>query len=117
MRLVFAVGLLLSLGGEAAAFCRVPVFQTPKDAIGQGTMTTTTGRDCRMGANPLNSDSISFTQPPRNDTVTIPAAGVVVYKSKPGFVGEDSFAFTRSGYDDFKTRVVQRIRVAVTVVP
>jgi hypothetical protein len=115
-RALFVIVLML-LGGEANAFCSVPFFRTPKGEIGEGTMTVTTGQDCRFGTTPLNSDSLSFTQRPRNGTVTIAAAGVIVYKSKPGFIGEDSFAFTRSGYDDFREKITQRARVTVRVSP
>ena len=109
--------VFMLLAGEANAFCSVPFFRTPKGEVGEGTMTVTTGQECRLGATPLNSDTLSFTQRPRNGTVTIVAAGVIVYKSKPGFVGEDSFAFTRSGYNDFRDKITERARVTVRVSP
>lgn len=80
-------------------------------------MTTTSDQECRIGTYPLNSESFSFTQRPRHGSVSVVASGLIAYKSRPGFVGEDSFAYTHAGYDDFRTRVVRRGRVTVKVTP
>jgi hypothetical protein len=108
---------LLLLGSEANAYCSVPFFLMPEGQVGQSTMTVTTGQDCRFGTTSPHSDSISFTQRPRNGTVTAVASGVIVYKSKAGFVGDDSFAFTRIAYDEFRTKITQRGRIIVKVIP
>lgn len=113
----FLVILLLLLASEANAFCSVPFFRTPKGEVGEGTMTVTTGQECRFGTTSLNSESLSFTQRPRNGTVTSPAGGVIVYKSKAGFVGEDSFAFTRVAYNEFREKITERARLTVRVTP
>lgn len=114
---LLAAVILFIGSAEAFAVCRLPFFRTPNGGTGEGTMTVSSGEQCKFGTYPLNSDSISFSQRPRNGTVTIPSAGIIVYQSRKGFVGEDSFSYTHSGYDDFRTKVVRRARVTVTVTP
>lgn len=117
MRLLLSALFVLLLGSEASAYCRVPTFHMPNGGLGEGRMETTSAQDCRIGTFPLNSESFSFTQRPRNGTVRVVASGLIAYKSRSGFSGEDSFSYTHTGYDDFRVKVVRRGRVTVTVTP
>ena len=100
--------VLILLGGEALA-CRIPFFRTLDNGdVGSGTMTAVSGKPCKMVSGPLDWDSITFDQRPRNGTVSVTGNGIMVYTSKAGFVGADHFAFTRRGYDDFRVQVLRR---------
>lgn len=41
----------------------------------------------------------------------------IVYRSRPGFVGSDAFAYVRHGLDRYNSPVTRTVRVAVTVTP
>jgi hypothetical protein len=67
----------------------------------------------RAGARSTFS-SMSVSAPPRHGTARVDGGSRVVYQSKPGYRGEDTFSYTVSGVDS-RGPGKTIIRVAVTV--
>jgi hypothetical protein len=110
----FVIGL-----AEASA-CTVPYIRTLAGVTVDGYMTVRSGKRCSIVLN----NSAGPTQPGA-DVVQRPSHGSlsvagyrVVYASRPGFVGSDSFTYARRGLGAGSNRpVVRTVRVAVTVKP
>ena len=81
------------------------------------TMSVASGKPCFIRYHPLEGMSIVFQRRPLNGTVSVDRHGYITYRSRPGFAGADRFDFARSGYDEFRVRVVRRVSVEVTVTP
>jgi hypothetical protein len=121
MARALAVGflLLLILGIDSALACSVPYIRTFNDQTVDGQMTARSGRPCsirmRHSAGPTSGATI--VQRPSSGTVTIGSGQRITYRSRPGFVGSDSFTYARHGLDRYNNRVTRTIRVAVRVTP
>ena len=101
-RLALATAFLVVLGAaDASAACGVTRFWFP--AFGSNTSTemqVTSGTPCpiplRTGGQSTFS-AVTVSAPARNGTARSNGVSGVVYQSKPGYKGSDSFAFTVSG--------------------
>ena len=121
MRKVFALTffLLIAFGVEAAFACSVPYIRTLNNQTVDGHMTVKSGRTCgiRLRRSSGPTFSASIVQRPSSGTVSIGASNRIVYKSRPGFVGNDAFTYARHGRDKYNSPVTRTVRVAVRVVP
>jgi hypothetical protein len=69
----------------------------------------------RNSLSPIHTFAIA--QRPSNGTATI-NANRVLYRSRPGFVGNDTFTYAMHGHSGLSNNpAVWRVRVHVTVVP
>ncbi|CCD99155.1 Ig-like domain-containing protein [Bradyrhizobium sp. STM 3809] len=109
--------MLVAFSAAASADnCRVPTIRTLENQTVQGHMFARTGRPCSIvllgsrgpmfGARVLSS--------PSHGTVAV-AGHKIVYRSAPGFVGEDHFAYERQGTDAVNKPVTKGVEVTVHV--
>jgi hypothetical protein len=104
---------------EPALACSVPYIRTLNNQTVDGHMAARSGRPCsirlRNSSGPTTDASI--VQRPANGTVSIGGGNRIIYRSRPGFVGGDAFAYARHGRDRYNSVVTRTVRVAVTVTP
>ena len=119
MTKVMALACLLSLAfaAEASARCSVPRIATFNNQTVDGRMTVSSGDRCsiklRSSSGPTHSAEI--VQRPSNGTVVIEAPHRIIYRSRAGYVGNDTFTYARRGLDINNTPVVRTVRVSVRV--
>jgi hypothetical protein len=112
--------LMLAMGGAAAAAeCSAPGVNPRNDEVVDTTMQAPSGKPCGLhfhnsGGNALSGYAIA--QHPAHGTASIGPFNVI-YRSRPGYVGSDSFIYQRSGVTALGAPVVRKVRVSVTVVP
>jgi Bacterial Ig domain len=109
--------IMLALGAEASARCSVPIIATLGNQTVDGHMTVSSGDRCsirmRHSAGPMHSAEI--VQRPSNGTVVIEPPHRIVYRSRPGYVGNDSFTYARRGMDTRNNPSVRTVRISVRV--
>ncbi|WP_316203484.1 MULTISPECIES: hypothetical protein [unclassified Bradyrhizobium] len=102
--------------GASAANCIVPPFSTLENQTAQGHMYAKTGKRCSIAV--LHSRGPIFgvrvLSAASHGVVSVQGAQVV-YVSKPGFVGEDHFAYVRHGADMLNRPVTKGVEVTVHV--
>jgi hypothetical protein len=59
--------------------------------------------------------TVTIEQRPSHGTLQVGDYGKLTYTAHPNYVGPDSFAYARRGYDDFRTPKLRRARVTVNV--
>ncbi|MGJ4941316.1 hypothetical protein ACQR1W_12150 [Bradyrhizobium sp. HKCCYLS1011] len=109
--------LLAALGSQAsAAVCVVPKYRTLANQTVQGNMFVASGKRC--GVVSLITAGPTFgprvLQQPAHGRVSIEGRRVV-YISRPGYVGEDSFVFARDGLDTLNKPRTNTIEMHVQV--
>jgi len=80
------------------------------------TMTVKAGAACAIWERPLNSfvDSLIIENPPKHGAVRARGLSGVVYRPEPGYAGEDSFSFVRTGSVEYrKGNSLVRVKVSV----
>ena len=95
--------ILMFLGGCPAAYAECAVMPWSIPYLGSNTstsMSVSSGEVCRIdtsvgGTNVITSVVVSA--PSANGTASTNGADVVMYQSRPGYTGPDSFTFTISG--------------------
>ena len=111
--LVFAV---IVLSTPEALACRVPSIRTLDNQTVTGHMFAKSGRGCsiivRNTRGPIFSTALVSNA--RNGTVVV-SGGRVVYTSRAGFVGDDTFTYARRGLNDRNEPIVRTVSVAVNV--
>jgi hypothetical protein len=116
-----SLGALLWLAGlaEATAKCSVPRIGTLRDQTVDGYMTVESGKRCSIkmigSAGPTYSAEI--VQRPSNGTVTVDGRNRIVYRSRAGFTGSDTFTYARQGLSPRGVPATRTVRIAVTVTP
>jgi hypothetical protein len=114
-----AVLMLLGAGMEAALACSVPRIRTLENQAVDGAMAARSGKPCRIrflrSSGPMHG--VEIVQRPSNGTVRVGGRDSVIYTSRPGFVGSDSFTYARRGLNRGNQPVTRTVRVAVTVRP
>ena len=100
-KLALATVFLTILGLAEASACSVARFRFPTFGSNTGTdMHVTSGKPCpirvRTGGRSTFS-AVTVSAPARNGTARASGASGVVYQSRPGYKGPDSFAFTVTG--------------------
>lgn len=115
-RLACLVAALAGIGiGEASA-CSVPLIRTLHNQTVDGTMAAHSGKPCsiRLRFTSGTSEHVAIAQRPANGTLAS-SGQKVTYRSRPGYVGGDSFTYQRHGKDKWGGPSVKTVRVAVTV--
>jgi hypothetical protein len=111
--------LLAACSAEAGARCSVPYIQTFENQTVQGRMMADSGKPCRVrfghSSGPTNSTDI--VQRPANGTLRAGEVQALIYTSRPGFVGQDTFVYARRGLTKAGVPTVRTVRVSVTVTP
>ena len=119
MMRTLALGSLLLLASSAGAVarCSVPLIRMFEGQTVDGHMLVSSGASCtithRYSAGPMFGAEI--VQRPSNGTIKIEGTNRIIYRSKTGFVGEDTFTFATRGQTARGKSVVRTARVAVTV--
>jgi hypothetical protein len=110
---------LVFFGVESARACSVPYIRTLNNQTVDGHMTARSGRPCsiRMRTSAGPTSGASIVQHPANGTLSIGGGNRIIYRSRPGFVGSDAFAYARHGLDRYNSPVTRTVRVAVRVIP
>jgi hypothetical protein len=110
--------MLLALSGQAAANCAVPRFRTFANQTVDGFMAADSGRPCAVHFHAAGPRfSVDILQRPSHGTVQIGTIGSVIYRSKVGYAGNDSFTFERRGLTSLGAPAVTTTRMAVMVTP
>jgi hypothetical protein len=100
-KLALATVFLTVLGLAEASACSVVRWRFPTFGSNTGTdMQVSSGKPCpirvRTGGRSTFS-SIKVSAPARNGTARSDGSSGIIYQSKPGYKGADSFAFTVTG--------------------
>lgn len=115
----FVVVILFAWIAEASALCSVPLIREFGNQTVDGRMAVSSGDRCaiRMRSSTGPIHSVEIVQRPANGTVVIEPPHRTIYRSRPGYVGNDSFTYARRGLTTGGSPVVRTVRVNVTVVP
>jgi len=102
--------------GASAADCLVPSIRTLENQTVQGHMYAKTGKHCSIIV--LGSRGPMFgvrvLSSPGHGVVAVQGQQIV-YRSSPGYVGEDHFAYVRQGADALNRPVTKGVDVTVHV--
>jgi Bacterial Ig domain len=117
--LALAVLMLLGVGIETTLACSVPYIPTLANQTVEGVMTARSGKPCSIrftrSTGPMHS--VDIVQRPSNGTVRVGAMDSVIYTSRAGFVGNDTFTYARRGLTTGGHPATRTVRIAVRVVP
>jgi len=102
--------------GASAANCRVPLIRTLENQTVQGHMFARTGKRCSISLHGSRGPmfGVRVLSSPSHGVVTLRGQHIV-YVSKPGYVGEDHFAYVRQGADALNQQVTKGVEVTVHV--
>ena len=116
-RWIWLGGLLLLLGNTQAEAC-VARFGFTFTQTSSGSMGANSGQPCSAQAERTGSKTVirkvTIIAAPRNGTASAGRHGVT-YRSKPGYKGDDAFAFTIFGDGNAGTNTTATVQMAVTV--
>jgi Bacterial Ig domain len=114
-----AVLMLLGLGIETTLACSVPFIPTLANQTVDGVMTARSGKPCtiRFVRSPGPMYSADIVQRPSNGTVRVGSMNSIIYTSRAGFVGNDTFTYARRGLTSGGQPATRTIRIAVRVLP
>ena len=117
MVLGLAFAMVFAWNIEAAARCSVPRITTFENQTVDGRMQADSGKPCRIRFRSSSGPmfSVEIVQRPANGTARIGEGNSVIYTSRPGYVGSDTFTYARRGQTRGGASAVRTIRVAVTV--
>ena len=111
--------ILVAYCVEATARCSMPTVRTLENQTVDGRMWADSGKPCRIrfisSSGPMFS--IEIVQRPTNGTLQLAENHNLIYTSRRGFVGSDSFIYARRGESRGGAPVTRTVRVAVTVSP
>ena len=117
--LVLSCLTLLAWCAEASARCSVPRIHTLNNQSVDGHMTVNSGARCSIklkhSAGPTYGAHI--VQRASNGTVTVDGRNRIIYRSRAGYVGSDTFAYARTGESRVGDAVTRTVRISVTVTP
>ena len=115
----FSCLVLFALCIEAAARCSVPRIATFVNQTVDGYMQADSGKPCKIhflsSSGPM--ERVEIVQRPTNGTVQIGGVQSLIYTSRRGFVGSDTFTYARRGLTTAGTPATRTVRVSVTVTP
>src|SRR5262245_27878501 len=112
------VCLMLVAGSvEAAARCSVPRISTFHNEIVNGRMTVSSGARCRIKLKHSRGPTYSahIVERPSHGTATVDSGNRIIYRSRPGFVGSDSFTYARRGETHAGVPTTRTVRISVNV--
>jgi hypothetical protein len=119
-RVLFCLLLVaLTTGAQAASSCSVPRFRTLYGQTVDGYMTVKSGRRCSvtMTSSRGPTDDVRILARPAHGNVHVEGPHRVVYQSRAGYVGGDSFTYARHGLDTRNNPATRTVRVVVSVTP
>jgi hypothetical protein len=104
---------------EASARCSVPRIATFENQTVDGHMTVSSGSPCSIKLKHSRGPTYGahIVQRASNGTVNVDGSNRIVYRSRAGYVGSDSFAYARTGESRGGNAVTRTVRVQVTVTP
>jgi len=104
---------------EASARCSVPRIHTLNDQIVDGHMTVSSGARCSIKLKRSSGPTYGahIVQRASNGTVAVDGSNRIVYRSRAGYVGSDSFTYARTGETRVGNAATRTVRVSVTVTP
>ena len=104
---------------EASARCSVPRIHTFYDQVVDGNMTVNSGARCAIKVKHSRGPTYGahIVQRASNGTVTVDGRDRIVYRSRAGYVGSDSFSYARTGESRGGDAVTRTVRISVTVTP
>jgi Bacterial Ig domain len=111
--------VLIACSTEASARCSVPRISTFNNQTVDGHMTVSSGALCsiRLKSSSGPTYGAHIVQRASNGTVAVDGSNRVVYRSRPGYVGSDSFTYARTGESRVGDAVTRTVRISVTVTP
>jgi len=109
--------VLIACGAEASARCSVPRIATFENQTVDGHMTVSSGSPCAIKLKHSRGPTYGahIVQRASNGTVRVDGSNRIVYRSRAGYVGGDSFAYARTGESRGGDAVTRTVRVSVTV--
>lgn len=114
---VTASFILIGMVADASARCSVPLIRTFANQTVDGRMTVSSGDRCsiklRYSSGPTYSAKI--VERPSHGTVVVEAPHRIIYRSRAGYVGPDTFAYARHGFDMNNNPSVRTVRINVRV--
>jgi len=118
MRFIMVAAAALLINAPALA-CTASTVRTFTGHTLDGTMTVKSGRPCSVAViwSRGPTQTVEVVRRPSNGTITQTGAHRLVYRSRPGFTGSDSFSYTRRGLDTRNNAIAYTVRRAVTVTP
>lgn len=120
MRTIALVCLVLfACCAEASARCSVPRISTFANQTVDGHMTVSSGASCRIKLKHSSGPTYGahIVQRASNGTVTVDSSNRIVYRSRAGYVGSDSFTYARTGETRVGNASTRTVRISVTVTP
>jgi hypothetical protein len=111
--------VLIMVGSAQAKNCSVPLIRTLNNQTVTGYMTVKSGKRCniRMQFSRGPTHGARIVARPSHGGVHVNGGNDIIYQSRPGYIGADSFTYARSGFDTRNLRVTRTVRVEVTVTP
>ena len=108
---------LIACCAEASARCSVPRIATFSNQTVDGRMTVSSGSPCSIKLKHSRGPTYGahIVQRAANGTVAVDGSNRVVYRSRAGYVGSDSFTYARTGESTGGNAVTRTVRVSVTV--
>jgi hypothetical protein len=114
-KFLLAVGLIVFCA-DAALACDMPWM--PFSAKARSWMKVQSGKPCEIwfrSSGPTHS--VQITKRPAHGTVSIGSVNKVIYQSRPGYTGADSFTYVYSGRTSRNVPRRSVVTFAVTVTP
>jgi Big-like domain-containing protein len=110
---------LMACCAEASARCSVPRIHTLNNQTVDGQMTVSSGARCSIKLKHSSGPTYGahIVQRASNGTVTVDGSNRVVYRSRAGYVGSDSFTYARTGESRVGNASTRTVRISVTVTP
>jgi hypothetical protein len=102
---------------EASARCSVPRIATFDNQSVDGRMTVSSGSPCSIKLKHSRGPTYGahIVQRAANGTVAVDGSNRVVYRSRAGYVGSDSFTYARTGESMGGNAVTRTVRIHVRV--
>jgi hypothetical protein len=111
--------VLIAVCAEASARCSVPRIHAFNDQSVDGHMTVNSGARCSIKLKHSRGPTYGahIVQRAANGTVTVDGRNRIVYRSRSGYVGSDSFTYARTGESRGGDAVTRTVRIQVNVTP
>jgi len=111
--------VLIACCAEAYARCSVPRIRTLNNQTVDGHMTVSSGASCSIKLKRSSGPTYGahIVERASNGTVTADGSNRVVYRSRAGYVGTDSFTYARTGETRVGNAATRTVRISVTVTP
>src|SRR5262245_1900089 len=111
--------VLMAFSAEASARCSVLRIATFENQTVDGHMTVSSGLPCSIKLKHSRGPTYGahIVQRASNGSVTVDGRNRIVYRSRAGYIGSDSFAYARAGESRGGNAVTRTVRIQVNVTP